>query len=510
MQDMQDKFLRRLDNAAEKQFVYIHSPAGYGKSTAVSLWLKKGGHKAIWRELDTYDNNLALFYLSFCRLLIPNVIIERNQPVEHTIEIISTMDININNKRCFLILDDFHAITNPEIISTLPYVLKRLPFEISVFFLSRTAMPDSWVKRNFCELEYIEKGDYLTAHNFALKNNNYEIAAETTEYVFNNKNFCIDEYVKQTNCCEIPDDICDNFPFLYIHKAFYYYAVGDSVRFFGYADKLRSNIDVINKTFPQLIKYANTCLSLDLRGQEPSFNTYFPVRESLSPEHKKIADCDFQAAVKWLETNLASGGALYKIDHDLTTARAYIITGDFNNALNILNVIRETASAFGRLLDTAEADVLIAITEWYSGRKKAAAERLWRQLNILEPYNHTKVAVNEGASILPILSAILRRGTNRFIKSVYLAAYERSKTSKGLTASVNPKIITLSKQQEYILELLSKGYRNAEIVKMSGISINTVRYHTKIVYRKLNVNCAEDAILKAKEYNMLDSVKHEY
>jgi LuxR family maltose regulon positive regulatory protein len=54
------------------------------------------------------------------------------------------------------------------------------------------------------------------------------------------------------------------------------------------------------------------------------------------------------------------------------------------------------------------------------------------------------------------------------------------------------------------LELLAQGYKNAEIVAITGLSLNTIRTHTKIVYQKLEVNNAMDAIVRAKQLGMIE------
>jgi len=51
---------------------------------------------------------------------------------------------------------------------------------------------------------------------------------------------------------------------------------------------------------------------------------------------------------------------------------------------------------------------------------------------------------------------------------------------------------------------LAKGYKNAEIVEMTGLSINTVRSHTKVAYQKLEVNNVYDAVLRARELELID------
>jgi LuxR family maltose regulon positive regulatory protein len=64
----------------------------------------------------------------------------------------------------------------------------------------------------------------------------------------------------------------------------------------------------------------------------------------------------------------------------------------------------------------------------------------------------------------------------KYVHEIYQAAYSLSKRYKGIIC-VPGKSIKLSRQQKYILELLAKGYKNAEIVEMTGLSINTVRSH---------------------------------
>ncbi|WP_312047681.1 helix-turn-helix transcriptional regulator [Anaerotignum sp.] len=66
------------------------------------------------------------------------------------------------------------------------------------------------------------------------------------------------------------------------------------------------------------------------------------------------------------------------------------------------------------------------------------------------------------------------------------------------------KPIKLSKQQKYILTLLAQSYKNAEIVKITGLSLNTIRSHTKIIYQKLGVNTAADAVIEAKQLGIIE------
>jgi DNA-binding NarL/FixJ family response regulator len=55
---------------------------------------------------------------------------------------------------------------------------------------------------------------------------------------------------------------------------------------------------------------------------------------------------------------------------------------------------------------------------------------------------------------------------------------------------------SLTKREEEVLALLSKGFLYKEIADMSNISIDTVRSHIRHIYEKLQVNTRTEAILK--------------
>ncbi|MCL2108840.1 MAG: LuxR C-terminal-related transcriptional regulator [Oscillospiraceae bacterium] len=795
-----NNFLHKLSRAADKQFVYIHSPAGYGKTVACLLRLKKTGQKAAWRSFDKYDDTPALFYMAFCMSLL-SIIPEdrelarivtapdfRTAPVEYTIEILTKADYG--RDRLVLVLDDFHNIKKHEILTSLPYVLKRLPSNIAIFFLSRkpappdfhvlrsseklaelgveslvmsdsevqaylrirdvspadpvygqaegqlmllnaliqdrdcvsgffdsniwsnldderrlflvtTAIPETfsielagalteigncreYINELICHgayitfaddkyryhplfrdyllgksaefsivktelnkkatLYYLKEDDAFNAHKYAVNSGTFDLFAESFKEMFIRRNFMLDDYcefMRGFSQEPLPDAIYERFPFLYIAMVIFSSVAGDAAKFVYYSDKLKGSAEFLAQKFPQMDEIVKFCLSLDHRckpnevdplqspclsasyhlpflhrgakeslefvgktfdnllssdtfkkpGNSNLFCYYMGVGGGLLIETNRIAqasdiffkargilnsDVDLEITfalyigqaetallsgkrdlynfhlseakkfivernagffeknlaayearlglangdVKVAEKRIADGfttlddrrgfGALYKIYRNLTTARALIVTGELQAALTALYEIERMARAFGRVLDAAEASALIAVADWVSGNKKAATQRLERELIFLQPYGFVRVIANEGKAILPIISAILRSSDaaktpslSAFIKTVQFAAIEQSKRFKGITGSLKPKNIRLSKQQAMILGYLARGLRNAEIAEAAAISLNTVRYHTKVLYRKLDVNSAHEAVLKAREMGVL-------
>jgi LuxR family transcriptional regulator, maltose regulon positive regulatory protein len=50
-----------LNGGMDKTLILVSAPAGYGKTTLVSRWLKETGIPSSWLSLDAGDNNPACF-----------------------------------------------------------------------------------------------------------------------------------------------------------------------------------------------------------------------------------------------------------------------------------------------------------------------------------------------------------------------------------------------------------------------------------------------------------------
>ena len=228
-----------------------------------------------------------------------------------------------------------------------------------------------------------------------------------------------------------------------------------------------------------------------------------------------ISNGEKAAAEEWLRNyfvNESSFKEFYKIYRNFTTVRAYILLMQIDKARDALSMLKTLSESYDRLLDTAEVNVLLSIVEWITGKRKEAQSRLLSVLVTVQLYGFVRIIANEGKAVLPILSSVIRKLEKdnelstplyRFAKEIYILTYEHSKHFKGITYKSEVVTIKLSFQQKRILGLLAKGHRNAEIVVITGLSINTIRTHTKAVYQKLDVNNSRDAILRAKQLGLI-------
>lgn len=230
----------------------------------------------------------------------------------------------------------------------------------------------------------------------------------------------------------------------------------------------------------------------------------------------QLQDANQEVAKSWLDNYyiIDDDFYLYKIYQYFTTARAYIVLGQSEQALQFIDRLELLATQFHRPLDIAEAKVLRASIEWALRQRKKALETIEDVLLILQPYEFIRIIANEGGAILPVLkrlATVVDSGTHHqeidanFLHKVILATHEKASKHKGITQYIRPPKLKLSKQQKHMVQLLSEGYKNAEIAQMTGLTIHTVKYHLSEAYKKLCVDNAMDAVLKAKEEHLLDS-----
>ncbi|WP_242855583.1 helix-turn-helix transcriptional regulator [Ruminiclostridium josui] len=61
----------------------------------------------------------------------------------------------------------------------------------------------------------------------------------------------------------------------------------------------------------------------------------------------------------------------------------------------------------------------------------------------------------------------------------------------------------LNKKQLNILRLIAMGVPDKTIALEEGITINTVKYHKKSIYKKLGVECSAQAVIKCLKLNLM-------
>jgi LuxR family maltose regulon positive regulatory protein len=147
--------MKLMDTYADKRVIFIHAPAGFGKTVSASLWIEHrklaANAKHAWIGIDEYDNKTA----DFCGRVVSAL--AGLQPgnaalkefVTHPLFQTASVEYTLNALRAFspdgeeyiLVFDDIHVIVNHEIIDFLTVLFKRMPANCKAVILSRAAPP---------------------------------------------------------------------------------------------------------------------------------------------------------------------------------------------------------------------------------------------------------------------------------------------------------------------------------------------------------------------------------
>ncbi|MDR0443018.1 MAG: hypothetical protein LBH44_06400, partial [Treponema sp.] len=149
------ELMLKMRRAAASRFIYLGAPAGSGKTVTALLWsAATASGQALWIGLDTYDNIPSVFYKLLASVLcsiqpdnenMQAILADPNfssMPVENTVRLLA--ELLPDENQYTLTLDDLHLISNPDILKSLPLVLKRLPRSFTVLFLSRNEPPQEF------------------------------------------------------------------------------------------------------------------------------------------------------------------------------------------------------------------------------------------------------------------------------------------------------------------------------------------------------------------------------
>jgi LuxR family maltose regulon positive regulatory protein len=174
------RLLNRLDAGLERKLTLISAPAGSGKTTVVRQWISARageGHdsealRVAWIALDAGDNDLVQFWRYFItasqvfqpgtdRSAVLSWFSTIQQPpfAPAPLETILTVFLNElahSDDDRLLVLEDYHAITEPRIHEMLTFVLDHLPPTFHIVLIARGDPPLPLIRlrahNELCEL----------------------------------------------------------------------------------------------------------------------------------------------------------------------------------------------------------------------------------------------------------------------------------------------------------------------------------------------------------------------
>ena len=157
----------------------------------------------------------------------------------------------------------------------------------------------------------------------------------------------------------------------------------------------------------------------------------------------------------------------------------------------------ETGDRNGSLIDIL---VVLALARTARGDRAAAAAALDRATSLAAPEGFVRVFLDEGQPMTALLtSAAGRSGAPGYVRELLAAANPRPRPPSVRQPLVEP----LSVRELDVLRLLGSELDGPGIARELGVSLNTLRTHTKNVYAKLGVNSRRAAVGRATQLDLL-------
>ncbi|GCF06550.1 LuxR C-terminal-related transcriptional regulator [Dictyobacter arantiisoli] len=141
----------QMDAGLQRPFILVTAPAGFGKTTLVSEWIRQRHVQAVWVSLEETDNDLLRFWhyaltaLHPLHLGLDALLADWETTLQSlSLENILTHVINISmdiTQEIVLVLDDYHTINTPAIHQSLMFLLEHLPPNFHLILLTRHDPP---------------------------------------------------------------------------------------------------------------------------------------------------------------------------------------------------------------------------------------------------------------------------------------------------------------------------------------------------------------------------------
>jgi LuxR family maltose regulon positive regulatory protein len=210
-----------------------------------------------------------------------------------------------------------------------------------------------------------------------------------------------------------------------------------------------------------------------------------------------LAKGELQKAVDWFEEN-KQAILYFPIHVPMALARVLIAQGRIDEALSLLSRLAEAAESGERFGNLIEILILRALAFKSSMNTSEALKVLEKALVLAEPENYVRVFLDEGRPMFELLDAILHQEGP--VPKEYIG-----KLLVGFSDYSREPILSesITKREQEVLKLIASGMTNQQIAEKLVLSSGTVRAHTANIYRKLDVSNRIQAVVRAKELNLL-------
>lgn len=190
----------------------------------------------------------------------------------------------------------------------------------------------------------------------------------------------------------------------------------------------------------------------------------------------------------------------------LTKIRCYIAAENYGFAYDLIEMMRYYAEKCDRKYISMELGLLTAIIKYR--RNSEWKTEFVETLRRISEYKFIRIISEEGAAVYPLLNEVRKEfladeKMSDWYKRVLDETHKMSLNYPVYLKTEITEIPQLSVVATEILKMQSDGYSITQIAKMLEMTPRNVKYHAENTYKKLGVNSKTDAILTAKNLNII-------
>lgn len=200
--------------------------------------------------------------------------------------------------------------------------------------------------------------------------------------------------------------------------------------------------------------------------------------------------------------------SLTPLDYDrFALARTFMAQGHWQQAHTALADLLRNAEASGQSYFVISALVLQALAFQLQGDLDQALTPLARALALAAPEGYVRIFVDEGAPMAALLREALARGIAPEYVARLLASFssvEASASPSAMRSAPHAQLAEpLTGREMEVLHLLARGASNRDVAEQLIISIGTVKKHVNNILGKFGVHSRTQAIIRARELDIL-------
>jgi LuxR family maltose regulon positive regulatory protein len=215
---------------------------------------------------------------------------------------------------------------------------------------------------------------------------------------------------------------------------------------------------------------------------------------------------DVEAALPWMR-DFEQQTAMYPLNTGSEReyrilARVQLAARKYAEAEAVLAQLLALAQEEGRTRAVIKAMALQALVFQAQSATEQAIKTIMQALVLAEPEEYVRTFTEEGAGMTALLKRVQAAHRTKAVSPRIAPEY----LALLLAASVEQETVVnavLSDREMEILQLISSGLSNQEIADQLIISMNTVKWHVRQIFNKLNANSRTQVLARAKELKLL-------